>query len=52
MLEKVDFDVNQDKEVIIEDDDDDLPAINNSSTLTGSGSNNFLQVGANAARPS
>jgi len=38
MLDKVQFDLNQDKEVTIEEDDDDLPAINNNSTLTGSGS--------------
>jgi hypothetical protein len=42
MLDKVNFDMNNDKDVVVEDDDMDLPAMNNSSTLTGSGSNNFL----------
>ena len=52
MLNKMQNDVNQDKDVVVEEDDDDLPPINNQSTLTGSGSNNFLQVGGGNHRPS
>jgi len=39
-------DMNQDKDVVVEDDDMELPPINTQSTLTNSGSNNnnFLQV--------
>ena len=54
MLNKLQDDVNQDKDVVVESDDDDLPPINNQSTLTGSGSNNnnFLQVGGAHRGPS
>jgi len=54
MLNKLQDDVDQDKDVVVESDDDDLPPINNQSTLTGSGSNNnnFLQVGGAHRGPS